>query len=391
MLETGLDVLAQTPPGWLVGKRLGILANQASVDRSFRPAHHVIDQVFPGQVRALFSPQHGWFGVEQANMIESPHAWDDRLQLPIFSLYSETRTPTKDMLGNIDVLLVDLQDVGTRIYTFIWTVVHCMIACRAEGIPLVILDRPNPIGGRAVEGPLLSPDYFSFVGLASVPMRHGLTMAELVHACNLMLAIDAEVHVIPMRGWQRSQMFPTTERPWLAPSPNLSRWEGVLTYPGMVLLEGTNLSEGRGTTLPFEVFGAPYLAGKPWLQELDRFQLPGVVFREFHFRPTFDKWEGERCVGAMIHVVDETRFRPYQTAVAILSVVKKLAPAEFSWRSPPYEYETQKMPIDILSGSPMLRRAIDSGMIQPGFSDSLVGVLDADRWWKNVGKSLLYS
>jgi uncharacterized protein YbbC (DUF1343 family) len=369
---------------------LGVLCNQASVDGAFRFAHERIAERFPGRLRAVFSPQHGLWGVEQANMIESAHGACRRLDAPIYSLYSETRKPTPAMLADVDVLLVDLQDVGTRIYTFIWTAVHCLEACRDAEIPVVVLDRPNPIGGALVEGPMLDPEFRSFVGLAPIPMRHGLTMAELVAACNEMLGIGAEIHAIPMRGWRREWTYSETGRTWTAPSPNLPRLEGVDFYPGMVLLEGTNLSEGRGTTLPFEAIGAPYLDPEEFVSAIDALQLPGVVVRPHRFRPTFDKWAGEVCGGAMFRVVRPREFRPYRTAVAVLATARRLAGEAFAWRPPPYEYETEKMPIDILAGSSELRQAIDAGTALDPAELALLTECDIERWEEITRDHKLY-
>jgi uncharacterized protein YbbC (DUF1343 family) len=389
-VEVGLELCLREPPAILKQARFGLLCNQASLDREFHYAHRLMAAAFPNQLKAIFSPQHGLFGVEQANMIESGHGFDSTLGVPIYSLYSETRKPTPEMLDGLDLFVVDLQDVGTRIYTFIWTVVHCMEACKEAEIPLLILDRPNPIGGVLIEGPVLDPAFKSFVGLAPIPMRHGLTIAELPLYCNAVLKINADVRVVPMQGWRREMSFNATGRTWCLPSPNLPRVEGVLTYPGMVLLEGTNLSEGRGTTIPFEAVGASYLDAEAYCRELEAFVLPGVVFRPVQFKPTFDKWAGEICDGVVLHVVDETAFRPYRTTVAILAAVKQLAPDAFKWRPAPYEYEETLPPIDILSGGSSLREAIDADSIQTADDLSSLGDVEESTWWNQVRGHLLY-
>jgi len=389
-VEVGLEVCLREPPTILKGATFGLLCNQASLDRDFEYAHRLMAAAFPKQLKAIFSPQHGLFGVEQANMIESGHGFDRALGAPIYSLYSETRRPTREMLDGLDLFVVDLQDVGTRIYTFIWTVVHCMETCKEAGIPLLVLDRPNPIGGELVEGPVLDPAFKSFVGLAPIPMRHGLTIAELALVCNDVLKIGANVHLVPMRGWRREMNFVATGRTWVAPSPNLPRVEGVLTYPGMVLLEGTNLSEGRGTTVPFEVVGAPYLDADAFCARLCEFDLPGVVFRPIQLKPTFDKWAGEVCSGAALHVADERSFRPYRTAVAICAVARSLGREAFAWRPPPYEYEENLAPIDILSGDSRLRELIDGGRVRTGDDLDLISAVDDHAWWERVRRHLLY-
>lgn len=390
MTTVGLEVCLRDPPVNLKNARFGLLCNQASLDRDFRYAHRLMAEAFPGGLKAVFSPQHGLFGVEQANMIESGHGFDAALGLPIYSLYSETRKPTPEMLAGLDLFVVDLQDVGTRIYTFIWTVVHCMQACKDAGIPVLILDRPNPIGGELVEGPILDPAFKSFVGLAPIPMRQGLTIAELALVCNELLKIGAEVQVVRMEGWRRSMSWWETGRTWCCPSPNLPRIEGVLTYPGMVLLEGTNLSEGRGMTIPFEIVGAPYLDADSYCEALCSYELPGVVYRPMQFKPTFDKWAGEVCGGVVLHVTDERAFRPYRTSVAVLAAAKELAPEHFAWRPPPYEYESVLMPIDILAGSSALREGVDARNIRsPKDLDRLSNADDAE-WLGQVEQHRLY-
>jgi uncharacterized protein YbbC (DUF1343 family) len=248
-IESGLERCLTDPPTILHGAKFGLLMNQASVDRQFRYACDLLNEQFPGQLAALFSPQHGLWGEEQANMIESPHNRYEPLGLPVHSLYSQTRQPTTEMLRGLDVLVVDLQDVGTRVYTFTWTVQQCLVACAAAGVAVVILDRPNPLGGVIMEGPLLEPGYESFVGGATIPLRHGLTVGELARLLNNEQQIGANLQVAPMAGWRREMLFDQTGLPWVMPSPNMPRVTTALLYPGQVLLEGTNLSEGRGTTV----------------------------------------------------------------------------------------------------------------------------------------------
>jgi uncharacterized protein YbbC (DUF1343 family) len=363
-IDFGLDRLVQDPPAAMCRAKIGLLMNQASIDRQFRYACDVVDQAFPGQLTTLFSPQHGLWGEQQANMIESSHAVHPRLGIPVHSLYSETRSPTPAMLQNIDCLVVDLQDVGTRVYTFIWTISYCLQACANAGIPVIVLDRPNPLGGQRIEGPMLETGCESFVGRTSIPMRHGLTIGELTLMVNDMLELHADVQIIPLANWQRGQTWPTTDRPWIWPSPNLPRIQSVVAYPGTVLLEGTNVSEGRGTTLPFEVLGAPYVDPYSLVQQLQRYSLPGVSFLPLRFVPTFDKWCGQSCGGVLLQVTDSDAFQPVLTSVAALAVIGSLWPQEFRWLAPPYEYEREKPPIDIIAGTPQLRQLIDT--IDPG-------------------------
>jgi uncharacterized protein YbbC (DUF1343 family) len=360
--SSGLAQCVADPPAILRdGARFGLLANQASVDSRLRYAWDVLAVRFPGQLTALFSPQHGLFGEAQANMIESPHGRYEPLGLPVHSLYSETRRPTPEMLRGLDCLAIDLADVGTRVYTFIWTVQQCLIACAAADIPVLILDRPNPIG-RAVEGPMLEPELRSFVGGWPIPLRHGLTLGELALLINREQQIGARLEVVPHRRPHapREEFISRSEMPtiWVWPSPNMPRLETALVYSGQVLLEGTNLSEGRGTTLPFEVAGAPFIDPFALTQELERFHHPGLRLRPIRFVPTFDKWRGQSCGGVALHVVDRPAVRSVSTTIALIASVCKLYPREFAWLPPPYEYEAVKPPIDILFGSPRLRERL---------------------------------
>ncbi|MCB9872440.1 MAG: DUF1343 domain-containing protein [Planctomycetes bacterium] len=381
----GLEVCAAEPPAILRGRRFGLLMNQASVDDAFRYAHAVLDAALPGQLVALFSPQHGFFSEQQDNMIESGHAREPRSGVPIHSLYSEHRKPTPDMLDGVEVLVVDLQDVGTRVYTFIWTIALCMEACAAKGIPVLVLDRPNPLGGEILEGPLLDPDFTSFVGGAAIPMRHALTVGEMTAFLNASLGLGAQVEVVPMRGWTRRMLWSDTGRPWLPPSPNLPRFEGVLCYPGQVLLEGTLLSEGRGTTTPFEVLGAPFVDPARLLDEvqaLPDFPSFGVTLRAVRFEPTFQKCAGQSCGGVFLHP-DPRRVRSYRLTLALLWAVRRLWPMHFAWRQPPYEYENDKLPIDILTGNEAVRQQIEAGVLP-------TDTLREEAWRAAIAPHLLY-
>jgi uncharacterized protein YbbC (DUF1343 family) len=389
-MRTGLDVCLEQPPAVLDGARFGLLLNQASVDDHCRYSCDVLAERFPGQFVALFSPQHGLWGEQQANMIESPHGRYEPFGLPIFSLYSETRRPTAEMLSRLDVLVIDLQDVGTRVYTFVWTMRNCLQACAEASIPVVILDRPNPLGGDITEGPLLQTGFESFVGLASIPLRHGLTMAELALLLNHEQHLGARVEVVRMEGWRRQTLWPDTGRAWLPTSPNMPRFETTLVYPGQVLLEGTNLSEGRGTTLPFEVCGAPFLDPFELVGELAAFDLPGLKPRPIRFVPTFDKWRGQSCGGIAWQVTDPGAVRSVKSTLAFLATAHRLAPNEFAWLMPPYEYETIKRPIDILWGSPRLREQFTAGGLTP---DQVSQLLDWDEttWRARSAPARLYA
>ncbi len=343
----------------LNGLRVGVLANPASVDRDFR---HVADRLGASThyaLGAIFGPQHGYLSDLQDNMIESPHAEDARRDVPIFSLYSETREPTPEMLDLIDVLVIDLQDVGARIYTFIYTIANCLRAAARQGLPVIVCDRPNPIGGGQVEGPTLEPGYESFVGQFRMPMRHGMTVAELARFFNEHFGIGAELEVIPMEGRSREMYWDATDVPWIMPSPNMPTLDTVIVYPGTVLLEGTMLSEGRGTTRPFELVGAPWLDGELLAARLNALDLRGVHFRASSFEPTFQKHACVPCGGCQIHVTAREAFEPVKAGVGVIRECFESAPDRFAWRDPPYEYEHEKMPIDILAGSPALRQQIE--------------------------------
>jgi uncharacterized protein YbbC (DUF1343 family) len=265
------------------------------------------------------------------------------------------------MLDGLDALVIDLQDVGTRIYTYIYTMANCLRAATRQGLPVVVCDRPNPIGGLDVEGPVLAPGFESFVGQFPIPMRHGMTIGELARLFNESFGIGAKLEVVAMQGWSRSSYFEATALPWVLPSPNLPTLESAVVYPGTVLVEGTNLSEGRGTTKPFELVGAPGVDPERFSAALNRRGLPGVHFRPALFEPTFHKHAQTPCGGCQIHVTDRQAFRPVLTGLTVIEAFAHEPSAGFAWRDPPYEYEYSRPPIDILAGSDALRQAIDRG------------------------------
>lgn len=370
MTRTGLEQLLFSPPAALAGKRLGLLANPASVDGTLRHARDAIADRFPGRLTALFSPQHGFFAEKQDNMIESGHITDPALGIPVFSLYGTTRIPTKKMLETIDLLLVDIQDVGTRVYTFIYTIAYCMEACRDAGIPVWILDRPNPIGGSRVEGNLLETQFASFVGRYPIPMRHGLTVGEFARLANDAFGIGADLTVIPMDGWEREMDFQATKRPWVLPSPNMPTPDTALVYPGQVIWEGTNVSEARGTTRPFEMFGAPWMDPVAIASHLPEDALTGSVLRPTIFEPTSGKHARTPCRGFQIHVTDPRVYRPYYQSVCLLRAVISCHEEAFGWKQPPYEYEFEKLPMDLILGSQDLRKAIQKGVFPQHLTQS---------------------
>jgi uncharacterized protein YbbC (DUF1343 family) len=346
----------------LDGKRVGVVCNPASVDGELR---HIADRLAGhprARLAAIFGPQHGFQSDVQDNMIETPHGRDEVRRVPVYSLYSDTREPAPEMLADLDVLLIDLQDVGVRIYTYIYTMANCLKAARRRGLKVIVCDRPNPIGGVQVEGPVLVRGFESFVGMYPIPMRHGMTIGEIARLFNDHFAIGADLEVIAMEGWQREMYFDATGLTWIMSSPNIPTFDTTTVYPGTVLFEGTKISEGRGTTRPFELVGAPWIVAERFAGAMNRRGLPGVFFRPAAFEPTFHKHARERCGGCQIHVRDRQSFRPVASAVALLETFRASDPDRFGWRDPPYEYEHERLPIDVLAGSPALREQIESGM-----------------------------
>jgi uncharacterized protein YbbC (DUF1343 family) len=369
-VELGIERLIDDQAGLLTGARVGAVVHPASVLPDLR---HTVDALVGDkrfELVSLFGPQHGARGEKQDNMIESEFYRDPETGLPVHSLYGSTRSPEEGMLEDLDVLIYDLQDVGTRVYTFIHTMACCMQACAKFRKRMVIADRPNPIGGVAVEGGLLDPAYRSFVGLYPIPMRHGMTVGELARLLNSEYGIGCDLAVVPMKGWRRSMWFDQTGLPWVQPSPNLPTLESAVVYPGTVLVEGTSLSEGRGTTRPFEYVGAPYIRPGELAPGLNSLGLPGVVFRPAYFEPTFQKWVGAMCGGVQVHVRDRNCFEPYLTGITIIAFIRSLYPDSFSWRQPPYEYEYEKLPIEILCGGRTVPGLIERGAASAEIRDS---------------------
>ncbi|PID76570.1 MAG: hypothetical protein CSB24_05980, partial [Deltaproteobacteria bacterium] len=351
MIKTGLERLLTENrlQESLAGLRIGLLANQASTGRNFRYAKDLLKTRLGGQLTCLFSPQHGFFSEKQDNMIESAHGHDQAADLPVFSLYGETRRPTAEMYDLLDLLLIDLADVGARVYTFMYTVAYCLEAAARHDKKVVVLDRPNPVGGIQVEGNILEEELKSFVGLYPIPMRHGMTLAELALYMNA--GIGAELEIIKMQGWQREMYFDQTGLPWLAPSPNMPTLETALVYPGQVIWEGTNVSEARGTTRPFELFGAPSWNHDAIMEHIGNAALPGCYFRPLVFEPTSGKFAGQSCNGFQLHVTERQSFMPYRTSLALLQAAILTDRQHFAYKKPPYEYEYEKLPLDIILGS----------------------------------------
>lgn len=355
VVRTGLDRLPEAGE-LLDGLSVGLIANPSSVDASFRHAREVVASLPDVRLAALFAPEHGFDAVEQ-DLVEIPAV---EAPVPVRSLYGPTRRPTKAMLDGLDALVFDIQDIGSRYYTYIWTMAHALEACAEHRKRLVVLDRPNPIGG-AEEGNLIADDHRSFVGLYPLPNRHGLTAGEIAGFLNREYRIGTDLVVLGCRGWRREQWLDEAGLPFVPPSPNMPTLDTAAVYPGACLLEGTLLSEGRGTTRPFEICGAPWVDGERLAAALREEELPGVAFRPVRFRPTFQKFAGGECGGVMQHLTDRRSYRPWRTGIALLAALRRLWPDEFRWRPPPYEYEKERLPIDILAGGPHLREGIEAG------------------------------
>ena len=382
-VHSGLDRLVADDFARLKGKRIGLVCNQASITRDIR---HVLELMLDRHrrgdfvLKAVFGPQHGLTGHTQDNMIE----WEGGSleDIRVFSLYGEHREPTTRMLEGIDELVVDLQDVGSRYYTFVWTMAACMGACEPLGIPVTVLNRPNPIGGLMVEGPTLKPGFESFVGAYPIPIRHGMTIGEIALHLKSKYFPDSELTVFEMDGWKRTMYWEETGLAWALPSPNMPSVETAVVYPGACLLEATNMSEGRGTTRPFEMFGAPYLDSWEYSKALNALDLPGCVFRAVTFEPTFNKHVGKECGGCYLHVTDRDAFEPVLAYVAVMQEAIRQSSMQdtsnipvgmefvpdsdecrlpgFAWKLPPYEYVHDRRPIDILTGDPWLSEAISN-------------------------------
>ena len=356
----GLEKLLQGGTS-LRGARLGLVCNQASVDHNFQHAADLLHKHPELDLRALFGPQHGIRGDVQDNMIETEHGIDRETGLPVHSLYSETREPTEAMLRDIDVVVFDMQDVGCRIYTFVYTLANCMRAAKKWGKRVVVCDRPNPISGAVISGNVLEPEYASFVGQFPIPTRHGMTVAELARMFKDHFNIGCELEVLSMDGWRREYWHDETDAPWVMPSPNMPTLSSATVFPGTVHFEGTQLSEGRGTTRPFELIGAPYIDPDAYAANLNALGFPGVFFRSCGFQPTFQKNAGVSCGGVQIHVKDRKSFEPVITGVAMVKLAYDMYPDQFRWKDPPYEYVYDQNPFDVISGTNKIREAIEQG------------------------------
>lgn len=374
-IRLGLEKLLEEQGALIKGVRVGLICNQASVDHGFRHAADILHGHPHVELTALFGPQHGIRGDVQDNMIETEHTVDSETGLPIHSLYSETREPTDDMLRDVDVLVFDMQDVGCRIYTFAYTMANAMIAAKRLGKRVIVCDRPNPINGIQVAGNVLEAEQASFVGQYETPTRHGMTLAELARLFNDHFGIRCDLEVVTMDGWERSYWLDQTDTPWVMPSPNIPTPDSATVFPGTVHFEGTQLSEGRGTTRPFELVGAPYIDPELYARKLNDLKLPGVYFRSCIFRPTFQKHGDVSCGGVQIHVLNRDEFEPVTAGLHMVKVAYDLYRDDFRWKEPPYEYVYDRNPFDVIAGTSSIRRAVEAGgtieSLEAGWSERL--------------------
>lgn len=380
MIKFGIDRISDK----FKNKKVSIICNIASVDFRLK---HIVDVLLEsgGKVVSILAPQHGFLMDKQDNMIESKHGVYKGI--PVYSLYGETRIPEPYMFKEAEILLFDLQDVGSRYYTYIYTMYYAMEVCAELNIKFVVLDRPNPIGGKIIEGGLVEKDFFSFVGLYPLPNRHALTVAELANFFNK--DIKCKFDFVKISHWKRSYDWTNTGRVWVMPSPNMPSYEASLVYTGMCLLEATNISEGRGTCRPFEFFGAPFINVEEFLNFPAIKNLEAVFFRPHSFMPTFNKFKEELCNGFQIHVTNKNLFNSYKTGLAIIYTLKKLYPNEFKYKNPPYEYEFNKMPVDILTGSSYFRDKVDEG--RKDFSDIYENLVSSGKnFKKNIKDFYIY-
>ncbi len=357
MIETGLARLLREHLNLIQGRRVGLATHAAAVMPDLT---HIIDALRAAgvQLMALYGPEHGLAGAA-ADGAAVGHATHPRTGLPIYSLYGATKEPTPEMLADVDVLLFDMQDVGVRFYTYLSTLFYVLRGVAKAGKAVIVLDRPNPLGGARVAGPLVEPGCESFVGIAPVPIRHGMTFGELARYFNAAYHLDADLTVIPMRSWQRDMTFAETGLPWIPTSPAMAHLSAAALYPGTCLLEGTNLSEGRGTALPFEVCGAPWLDGEALAAQLNALALPGARFRPLHFTPSASKHAGQLCNGVQLHITDQAYLEPVALGAQLLAACRALHPQDFAILSS--SWEGRPPHLDLLTGSPHLRQTLERG------------------------------
>lgn len=355
--ELGVEVLLNAQKHLIEGKKVGLITNPTGVDQNLKSIVDILHKDPDVDLTALYGPEHGVRGSAQAGEYVEYYT-DEKTGLPVFSLYGKTRKPTPEMLENVDVLLFDIQDVGTRFYTYIYTMAYAMEAAKENNIPFIVLDRPNPQGGAKVEGPVLDMKYSSFVGNYPIPLRHGMTVGELAKLFNEEFGIGADLTVIEMNGWKRNMYYDNTNLPFVMPSPNMPTLETALVYPGAALIEGTNVSEGRGTTKPFELIGAPFINAEDLAAHLNSLNLPGAAFRAASFTPTFSKHAGQLSHGIQIHITQRNAFLPVETGLHIVKAIHDMYPEDFQFRA---ENNAGISFFDNLMGNGWVREAIEEG------------------------------
>lgn len=343
---------------------IGVLCHSASIDSKYQLCIPSLIKVFGDRVKKIFGPQHGFVTDVQDNMVETQDYIHPYFNLPVHSLYSHTRIPTDNMLNGLDTIIVDLQDVGTRVYTYIWTLSYLMEKCAEKGITVVVLDRPNPVGGNTIEGNILDPEFQSFVGRYPIPQRHGMTIGEFALFTKNVMGVDCHLEVIPMSHWSRHMYFRDTKLPWVCPSPNLPTMVGALTFVGTVLFEGTNISEGRGTTRSLEMVGHPnieaYSFADKFTQKAQEYGLEGFIARPVVFNPTFNKFHDKACGGVHLHPTDYDQFRPWLTGQLLCSMLYQELEGNYFWNEKPYEYEFDHVAIDFINGTDKVRQWIQN-------------------------------
>ena len=361
-VRPGLEVLLDDPRP-IAGKKIGLVTNQSAVTTDLRHAVRLLHAGRGWKLTALFGPEHGIWG-EAQDMEGVEQSVDPLTGLTVYSLYGRNEkdlAPRREVLKTLDALVIDLQDIGSRYYTFIYTMALCMREAAPIGLPVIVLDRPNPIDGVHLEGNIREEKYSSFVGMFPLPTRHGMTPGELARYFNNVFKLNSNLTVIPMRGWRRGMWWGDTGLPWVIPSPNMPTVFTATVYPGMCLMEGTNLSEGRGTTHPFEFFGAPWLEPFKLAERLNAISLPGVRFRPHYFLPKFQKHSGKVCGGVELHVTNRWAFEPYRTGLWCVKVARDANPEKFDWRRETYEFVSDRLAIDLLAGSDRYRTLVEDG------------------------------
>jgi uncharacterized protein YbbC (DUF1343 family) len=355
----GIDVLLRQRLDLIADRRVGLISNASGVTHDLTSNVDALRRAPNVQLAALFGPEHGFYTLAaDGAAIES--SVDPHTGLPVYSLYSEVRKPTTETLAGLDVLVFDIQSVGVRFYTYVTTLLYAMQAVAEQGLAFIVCDRPNPIGGEIVEGPVLERGFGSFVGPGRLPIRYGMTVGELARLYNEAWDVGCDLTVVPCAGWQRAMWFDDTRLPWVPPSPAMPWPATALVYPGTCLIEGTNLSEGRGTALPFHHIGAPWIDGWRLAETLNRLDLAGVRFRPVSFQPAVDKWAGQRCGGVQLHVIDHRTFRPVTVGLHLVATVRNLYLNKFAWREGGEEGDHTY--IDLLTGTDKVRRALESGV-----------------------------